>query len=70
MPITAKKSFWGYQDSRSDTKPRKTQKNDSWVAPEHGRFAKTMRRDWYRDDHGRPIKEFGRHLVVEKTSAR
>ena len=68
QPIKAKKSFIEYQDTPKPSVARKVNKNDSWVSPFHGRDARSMRRDYYRDDYGRPNREWGRHLVVEKPS--
>lgn len=38
---------------------------DRWVAPEHARFARSMRRDYIRDDLGKPIRPLKRELVVD-----
>lgn len=39
---------------------------DNWVAPEHARFARSMERDWVRDDFGKPVNPRKRELVIEK----
>ena len=39
---------------------------DNWVAPEHARFARSMERDWVRDDLGRPVNPRKRELVINK----
>jgi hypothetical protein len=39
--------------------------HDRWVAPEHARFARSMRRDYIRDDLGRPVRPKKRELVVD-----
>lgn len=46
-------------------KRNKDNPNDSWVAPEHYRFSRGMRRDYDRDEEGKPIKHRGRNLVVD-----
>jgi hypothetical protein len=45
--------------------PRNPNPYDRWVAPEHARFARSMRRDYIRDDFGRPIRPLKRELLVD-----
>lgn len=37
----------------------------AWVAPEHSKVARSMNRDYPRDDWGRPIRECGRELKID-----
>jgi len=45
--------------------PRNPNPHDRWIAPEHARFARSMRRDYVRDDLGKPIRPLKRELVVD-----
>lgn len=42
---------------------------DSWIAPEHSRFARSMRKDYPRDERGDPLREHGRRLVLDPRPA-
>ncbi len=44
--------------------PKRERLNDSWLAPEHARLATDMKRDWPRDDWGRPIRDGRGKLLV------
>jgi hypothetical protein len=45
--------------------PRKRQKHQSWICPEHVRLAQDMRRDYPRDDFGRRIDGKPRELKID-----
>ncbi len=49
----------------NDWTPRRHKARDSWVAPEHGKVARSMKRDYIRDDFGRPVLPKKRELVVD-----
>jgi len=53
------------QDSSNIT-PRKWQPKESWTAPEHKSEARSMRRDYPRDDLGNKIPGKGKELQVDK----
>ena len=50
--------------NQDDFNPR-----DEWTAPEHGRSARHMNRDYRRDDYQRPLREYGRELQVDARPA-
>lgn len=49
-----------------DETPRKWRAKNAWTAPEHGKIASAMERDYPRDDWGRPIRDNrGRELKID-----
>ncbi len=45
-------------------KPRKRDKKPNWVAPEHSGMVKDMKRDFPRDDLGRPLPNSKKDQLV------
>lgn len=49
-----------------DRTPRRSRPHsDVWVSPFHAKDARLMKRDYPRNDHGEPIRDKGRFLVVD-----
>lgn len=57
---------WSFDPTPKPKPIRIPSKRNNWVCPEHERFASSMKRDFPRDDLGRPLREYGRELVIDK----
>jgi hypothetical protein len=63
--------FDPYQPTkRKPYKPKgKINPKTAWLAPEHVRLAQDMKRDFPRDDLGRPVEGTERRLVIDPRPA-